>query len=233
MSLVPQSIDIGLTSPSLRCAVRDPAPPAQQVLYNFADTADLARWRVFSDQELGGKSEAHLDQWPEHPVRRMFTQLRSDGVISTPRDKLTFWQCPVRECVTQHEGLPIVGLDRTAFYSASSTNVDVRRRQGLCRELAARPGFIIGISYGFWIKRSVGGVQGAAQFHGRFSTEIADDESRMQRSGFCGIHTLVHIDPAVLVPQAPLHSEYSIGRPCKIATPCTCCINQQGHARPR
>ena len=34
-------------------------------------------------------------------------------------------------------------------------------------------------------------VQGTAQFHGRFSTEIADDESRMQRSGFCGIHTLV------------------------------------------
>jgi hypothetical protein len=34
-------------------------------------------------------------------------------------------------------------------------------------------------------------AQGTAQFCGRFSTQIADDDTRMQRSGFCGIHTLV------------------------------------------
>ena len=92
MSLARQSIDIGLTSPCLRCAVRDPAPPAQQVLYKFADAADLARWRVFSDQELGGRSEAHLDQWPEHPVRRLFPKVWSSGVISISCHLHKLWQ---------------------------------------------------------------------------------------------------------------------------------------------
>jgi len=49
----------------------------------------------------------------------------------------------------------------------------------------------------FLIEWSCVGGQGTAQFHGRFSTEIADDESRMQRSGFCGIHTLVCQNPAM------------------------------------
>lgn len=49
--------------------VRDPAPPAQQVLYTFENAAALARWKIFSDQELGGTSTAELKDWPEHPVR--------------------------------------------------------------------------------------------------------------------------------------------------------------------
>jgi hypothetical protein len=61
--------------------VRDPAPPAQQVLYTFEHAADLARWRTFSDQELGGKSVAELKEWPEHPVRG----LQTSSIINLPR----------------------------------------------------------------------------------------------------------------------------------------------------
>ena len=44
---------------------------------------------------------------------------------------------------------------------------------------------------GFWCQTDGSSAQGTAQFSGHFSTEIADDETKMQRSGFCGIHTLV------------------------------------------
>ena len=107
---------IGPHHVSLRCAVRDPAPPAQQVLYNFADAADLARWRVFSDQELGGKSEAHLDQWPEHPVRRVRP---TRGAPPSPQ-LLTISMLRKRRAIPARAVCDVVRCDCCASQSESS-----------------------------------------------------------------------------------------------------------------
>jgi hypothetical protein len=49
-------------------AVRYPFPEAEKVLYTFQSVDDLARWRIFTDQEFGGRTTAALSQMAEPPV---------------------------------------------------------------------------------------------------------------------------------------------------------------------
>ena len=47
---------------SLCCApeVQNPYPPSERLLYSFGSAQELARWKVFTDQEYGGRSTAEL-----------------------------------------------------------------------------------------------------------------------------------------------------------------------------
>ena len=50
-------------------AVRNPLPPSEATLFRFETEADLARWKVFTDQKYGGRTIAQLRLAQEDQVK--------------------------------------------------------------------------------------------------------------------------------------------------------------------
>jgi hypothetical protein len=48
--------------------VQNPYPPSERLLYSFGSAQELARWKVFTDQEYGGRSTAELTLSPDAEV---------------------------------------------------------------------------------------------------------------------------------------------------------------------
>lgn len=67
-SVVPHVKFIDYDGFKLFAAVRYPFPEAEKVLYTFQSRDDLARWKIFTDQEFGGRTTAILSPMAEPPV---------------------------------------------------------------------------------------------------------------------------------------------------------------------
>ena len=56
---------------SLCCSVRNPFPPSEKVLFRFQTDKDVARWKVFTDQDYGGRTTACLQSSQQHSVSQL------------------------------------------------------------------------------------------------------------------------------------------------------------------
>ena len=59
---------LSLSKADFTLAVRNPVPPTEAVLFRFQTEKELARWKVFTDQQYGGQTTARLDPSTAEPV---------------------------------------------------------------------------------------------------------------------------------------------------------------------
>ena len=67
--------------------VQSPYPPAERLLYSFGSSDDLARWKVFTDQQYGGRSTAELASSPDEPVSAKFASNHGTALSEIDRSK--------------------------------------------------------------------------------------------------------------------------------------------------